>query len=341
MELHELRKEKPSVAVVGFGKMGLLHSTILGLLGCGSVDAVVDSSRFVRFAMAKVMKNTAFYAGLHDLFSKQAPDIVYVTTPVASHHHLLTELIAGGIRHIFLEKPPTVTSEELHEILGMLNKNHIVMVGLQKRYALTFRHAKSLLDQGIVGRPTKTYASIRSNAIVAKTNRHDSVGRGVLLDLGIHLVDLLAWMLELREVVEAKKRTMYTCVDDVFESTLGARNGGIVEFEASWSDPQYPSPETRIEIHGSSGTITVTEDFVRVDKNKDESGASSYCRYKPHYYQGIPPANLADPEYTLEDLHFLNCVSQGSEPATSLRNAQETMRLVDEMYSKATRELHD
>jgi predicted dehydrogenase len=338
--LGNLLREKPSIAVVGFGRMGLLHSTILSLLGI-RIDAVVDSSHLLRFAMARVMKNIAFYGELNDLFRKQAPDIVYVTTPTTSHCHVLTDLIRGGIRHIFLEKPPAVTSEELLEVLGMLNRNHIAMVGFQKRYALTFTHAKSLLDEGAIGKPTKTHAIIRSNAIATRTDRHDSIGRGVLLDLGIHLVDLLAWMLGLRQVVQANKRSVNTRVDDVFESTLVARDGSIVEFGASWSDPQYGlQPETRIEIHGSSGTITVTEDFVRVEKEGDESQGSDYCLYKPHYYQGTPRVNLADPEYTLENLHFLDCVSQESEPATSLRKAQETMRLVDEMYSKAGRDPH-
>jgi predicted dehydrogenase len=332
--------DKPSVAVVGFGKMGLLHSTIINLLGAGSVDAVVDSNRLLRFATTKIMKTVAFYKELDELLARQSPDAVYVTTPAASHAPVVKRLIKAGIRSIFLEKPPTLNSKELSEILTMLNRDHIVMVGFQKRYALTFRHAKSLLDQGVIGTANRVSSSIGSNDISRRTNRFDSVGRGALLDLGIHLVDLLAWMFEVEDVVSSRKRSLYTEVDDDFEATLRTKDGAIIGLQACWSQPHYRLPETEIEIHGSHGVITVTEDFLKAKVQKDESVSETMeiCLYKPHYYRGTPPVNIADPEYTLENMHFLYCMSRDVEPLTSLRNTQETMSIVDEAYSKASRD---
>ena len=64
-------------------------------------------------------------------------------------------------------------------------------------------------------------------------------------------------------------------------------------------------------------------------------GERSLEAYRPHYYRGTPPANLADPEYTFEDMHFLKALGGAQEPLTNLQNSVETMELVDEMYRAA------
>jgi len=326
------------VAVVGFGKMGLLHSAIISLLRAGSLKAVVDKNRLLCLAASKLMKNVAFFKELDEMLMKQEPDIVYVTTPTTSHFHILSKLIEHGVKYIFVEKPPTVDLKQLLEVIEILGRDQIVMSGLQKRYALTFRHAKLMLDSHIIGEPEKVFSSIRSNDINKRTTRFDSLGRGVLLDLGIHLVDLLVWILRAEEVLEASKKNLHTCVDDVFEAVLRTTNGAIVDFEASWSSPNYRLPETRIEIHGSNGILTVTEDFVKVSTRKDKPLrlARDSCLYRPHYYRSTPPVNIADPEYTLENLHFLYCIKNTLEPLTSPRNIEETMRIIDKLYSKAS-----
>jgi hypothetical protein len=57
--------------------------------------------------------------------------------------------------------------------------------------------------------------------------------------------------------------------------------------------------------------------------------------YKPHYYRGIPPVNLADPEYVLESMHFLSSICQHTPPLTHIEGVSRTMDLIDEMYRKA------
>ena len=57
--------------------------------------------------------------------------------------------------------------------------------------------------------------------------------------------------------------------------------------------------------------------------------------YKPHYYQGIPPVNLADPEYTVENIHLLTSVHESKKPLTSIEEVFKTMELVDKLYEKA------
>jgi predicted dehydrogenase len=214
------------------------------------------------------------------------------------------------------------------------------MVGFQKKYALTFRHAKLLLENNVIGEVEKVYAYIRSGDILGPTNRFNVLGRGVLLDLGVHLVDLLTWFFNVKDVARAEGKSLYTHVDDVFTAELEAEDGFKISIETSWSSPEYRVPETYVEVQGSRGVIRVTEDYLKVSTSIEHEllgNKRELAFYKPHYYQGIPPVNLADPEYTIENIHFLESIREGREPLTSIERSIETMRLVDELYEAAGR----
>jgi len=328
------------VAIVGFGKMGLLHSGILNLIIPGIVKAIVDKSFFLVLGASRIIKSIKFYRSLEDMVSKVEPDAVYVTTPTSSHYPLVKSLLEHDVKYVFVEKPPTLNYEQSKNLMSTKRSGQVVMVGFQKKYALPFRHAKLLLENGVIGGVEGVSAHIRSGDILGPTSRFDALGRGVLLDLGVHLVDLLTWLFKVKSVVRAVSKSLYTRVDDVFIAELEAEGGFKIFMEASWSNPDYRVPETYIEVRGSQGILRVTEDYVKIFTSTEHELLDSkreLTLYKPHYYQGIPPVNLADPEYTIENIHFLESAREGREPLTSLEKSLETVRLVDELYEAAGR----
>jgi predicted dehydrogenase len=326
------------VAVVGFGKMGLLHSGILNLLIPGIVKAVVDKSFLLTFGASRVVKSIRFYRDLDAMLREVEPDVVYVATPTFSHYPIVKKLLEHGTRFIFVEKPPTVNYQQLQDLLSVKKSDQVVMVGFQKRYAPTFRHTKLLLDTGIVGEVQEVYAYIRSGDILEPTARFDAFGRGVLLDLGVHLLDIITWFFKIESIESAESRSIHTRVDDFFKAVLKAKGGMKILIEATWSDPEYRIPETFIEIRGSKGFIRVSEDYLKVSASEEHEllgNRKELALHKPHYYQGIPPVNLADPEYTIENMHFLISIRRGVSPLTSMESSIDTMKLVDELYKVA------
>jgi len=319
------------VSIIGLGKMGILHSSILNMLRFGIVKAIVDKSRLIVLSTSKIIRNVKFYKNINKMLKEDKPDICYVTTPVTSHYPIVSSLLEAGIKYVFVEKPPTLNLTQLDTLLDKVSINQIVMVGLQKRYAFPFRHAKMLLSKNTLGDIKKVSAYIKSGDITTPTDRFNRIGRGVLLDLGIHLVDLLQWLVGLESVEEATYEKKYTNVDDYFEATLKTTHDVNVNIKVTWSDPSYRLPETYIEIHGTNGMLKVTEDYLKVEVKDGEN----LEMFKPHYYQGIPPVNLADPEYTLENIHFLYCINRSKEPLTSLKNVRRTMEIIDDLYKMA------
>lgn len=326
-----------SIAIIGFGKMGLLHATILNLLRKGSVKYIVDKSRLIRIGGRLLVKNIKFLGDLEALIDvKEKVDAIYITTPTQTHFPVAKRLLEAGFKHIFIEKPPTQNLEQFNELLD-LKRGANVMIGFQKRFALPLRHAKLLLDNGVLGELKSVYASLKSGDIIEPNDRFRSLGRGVLLDLGVHVVDLLCWLLNGELQVEsAKCKSIFSGVDDHFEAVL-ARENVKVHFETTWSDPSYRLPETYIKIKGSNGELEVSEDYlkVRIYEPYGNVVGNELSLYRPHYYRGFPPVLVADQEYTIENMHFLTTIEHGIGPITSLEACKHTMITLEELYKRA------
>jgi predicted dehydrogenase len=326
------------IALIGFGKMGLLHSGILNLLAPGAVKAVSDRSILVAFGTSRLIKSVKFFRNIDKMLWETEPDAVYVTTPPCTHYPIVKNLLDHDVKNIFVEKPPTLNHSQLQDLVSTKKPSQTIMVGFQKKYALTFRHAKLLLENDAIGEIMKVYSYIRSSDILEPTSRFNALGRGALLDLGIHLINLHTWLFKNLRVLKAERKSLYTRVDDTFIAEVEAKDGFRIHVEATWSNPEYRVPETYIEFHGMQGTIKVTEDYLKASINREHpllGNKREIALYKPHYYQGIPPVNLADPEYTIENLHFLQAIRENQQPLTSIENTSETMKLIDELYKKA------
>jgi len=335
-----LKGDDLKVAIIGFGKMGILHSGILNLLIPGIVKCIVDRSFLLTFGASKMIKNIKAYRDIDRMLREVEPEIVYVTTPVDSHYPVVKNLVEYGIRHVFVEKPPTINCKQLEELISIKRADQHVMVGFQKRYALPFRHAKLLIDHGVIGDLWSVHAYTKSGDVRESTARFDRLGRGVLLDLGVHIIDLLVWFFGIKHIVYAEAKSIYTRVDDTFKAELVGENNAKVLVEITWSDSEYRMPETCIKMYGSLGTISVTEDYLKVKTEIEHpliNDKKEMILYKPHYYQGIPPVNLADPEYTIENMHFLKSIHENESPLTSIESSLETMKLIDELYDKSER----
>lgn len=337
VNIHFTRRDF-SVAIVGLGKMGLLHATILNLLCTRTVKYIVDKSRMIRIGGKLLIKNVEFLATLEKLIDlRDDVDAIYITTPTQSHFQLAMRLLEAGYENVFIEKPPTKNLEEFCELLD-LGRRASVMIGFQKRFALPLRHAKILLKKGVLGELKAIYASIRSGDIVEPNVRFRDLGRGVLLDLGVHVIDSLIWLLDEKpEVESARYRSVYSGVDDHFEAVL--RVGDIkIYLETTWSDPSYRLPEMILDIRGSSGELRVSEDFLKLRTREytPSDVINELSLYRPQYYQGFPPVIVADHEYTIENMHFLSVIEHKTKPVTNLESCKDTMELVEELYTRSS-----
>ena len=148
----DTRDKKLKVGVVGLGKMGLLHASLLSVIPNVELAALCDKS-WLMLKLAKSTLKRLLVTDELDELSNLNLDVVYVTTPIPSHYGIVKEIYVKDIaRNVFVEKTLSskyTQSEELCK-LSDASQGH-TMVGYMKRFSITFRKAKELLDKSVLG----------------------------------------------------------------------------------------------------------------------------------------------------------------------------------------------
>ncbi len=320
------------IAVVGLGKMGLLHSCILNTMPNVEVTALCDKSFFLRkfvqklFKTARVVDDVEKLAGL-DINS------VYVTTPIPSHFPIVRSLLSmHAARNIFVEKTLASSwdkSRELCEISSTLNG--VNMVGYMKRFAVTFLKAKSMLTQDVLGElisfDAYAYSSDFSN-FQSGSKRSASRG-GVLSDLGSHVIDLALWFfgdfgvesVSLKSVVDLKGE------DSVDFAVKKPGLEGM--FHVSWCMNNYRMPNFGLSITGSAGTMKVNDYSLDLKLRNGDS-----YRWFKHDLNDYVSFLLGESEYYRENELFVNSVLTGSKAEPSFVTASKVDYVINQVRER-------
>ncbi|NCV86935.1 MAG: hypothetical protein EBW14_13950 [Oxalobacteraceae bacterium] len=185
-------------AVVGFGKLGLLHAGLLnGLKGC-KLAAVVEPSRTISRAIEQYFPQVAVFDTVAELMAAGHVDLVVVATPTGSHVEIASTLIKAHTP-VFIEKPLALTAVQASPLIEALSTEWVPnMVGYMGRYIDTFRHAKSLLAEQVLGRVQMIRSSMYIEQLLEPGSgwRYDPAvsGGGVLITQNSHVIDKLIWL---------------------------------------------------------------------------------------------------------------------------------------------------
>ena len=147
-----MSKENLRVAVVGLGKMGLLHASILNTFPNVELKALCDKGSLIRKFCKKVFKNVRVVDDLTKLSDLEL-DIVYAATPIPSHFGVLNTVYSNKIaRNVFTEKTLASSYDESKKLCELAQKfGGVNMVGYMKRFAVTFNKAKDLMAEEALG----------------------------------------------------------------------------------------------------------------------------------------------------------------------------------------------
>ena len=323
---------KARVAVVGLGKMGLLHASILSTMDDVELVALCEKSRLIRRFCKRIIQGPSLVADLEEL-SAMGLDAVYVTTPVSSHFPIIKAIYDKGIAHnVFVEKPLASSYAEAEELRRLANSHGGAnMVGYNRRFSVTFRKAKQILDEGTLGAPVffEGYA-YSSDFLGAKAGSTTSSRGGVLADLGCHVVDLALWFFGQLEVDSARLESLVSsdADDSVYFNVKTTRQTTALEgeFKSSWCMENYRLPEIGLVVKGSNGTMKVDEDKVEL---KLDDG-SPFLRHR-HDLSDNVSFFIGGTEYLREDEFFIRSILDGSSAEPSFETASKVEEIIDQV----------
>ena len=77
--------QKIKSAVVGMGKMGLLHSSILNTFDDVEFIGIAETNKFIVNSFRQIKPDWKYYYNYIDLINDNELDLIYITTPIFSH----------------------------------------------------------------------------------------------------------------------------------------------------------------------------------------------------------------------------------------------------------------
>jgi predicted dehydrogenase len=325
-----LKSQRLRVAIVGLGKMGLVHAGILNVIPDVKIVAVCEKNKFIRRFSKKILAEVEIFSDFEKMAALNL-DAIYVTTPIPTHFAIVNTLFEERIApNIFVEKT-LAQNYKGAKILSELaeEQKSVTMVGYLRRFYVTFQKARELLLNEALGKVNFFKAYAYSSDFLEKEQIEISNSRGgVLRDLGCHAIDLALWFFDDLEVSSVKPYINRGSGDSIFFRLNNSRING--ELDVSWCKEKYRLPEVGFLIRGSKGQIEVNDDRVKLIGKKGKT--SIWYR---HNLSDNVPFWLGLPEYYREDLSFINSIIEESKAQPDFTEASKVDRIISQVEDKA------
>jgi virulence factor len=314
--------DKVRVALVGAGGMAnAMHYPSLVEMNDVELVGLCDLDEERLRSTGDTFKIEARYRDYKEMIEKTAPDAVYILMPP---HHLFDLVIHCLERklHVFIEKPPGVTSEQTRNMARAAERNGcLTMVAFNRRFIPAACAAKKRVEER--GPIMQCVATFYKNTIGAPAYYGGAID--VLTCDAIHAVDALRWMGG--EVVCAASdiRALHADYDNSFNALLSFENGGTGVLLTNWVVGKRVHT---LEMHaqGISAFVDTDERAVIYQDNEAEG---EEIRSRDLVATDEPYKRLG---FFAENRHFIDCVKEGRAPQTHFGDAARTMELVDMIY---------
>ncbi len=277
-------------------------------------------------------------------------DAVFVLTPNYAHYEVTMAALKAG-KHVMCEKPVTVNYKLSCEMAEEAKKRgKILNIGVCNRYHKSVEMLEELNRQGRFGNIYHIYCSFRSFRSIpglggAFTTKTES-GGGVLIDWGIHFLDLILYILG-----NAKIKNV-TC-DSYCEM---AKNMKEYKYKSMWAEDMADvengtndvddfitgyirTDKASISFNGAWAQ-NIDENDMFIDFMGDKAGARLTYGGKFRILDGETLETVA-PEYDIPDMYkcedeaFIKSVETGVKNKNNIENILESMKLLDSLYASA------
>ena len=259
---------KLKVGIVGLGKMGLLHLSILKTFTEINIIALIDSNPKL-FKMVKSMGVDAnYYGNIDAALRKEKLDMVWILTPTFTHANLIEKALARGV-NVFVEKPVAINKKELDRLIVMEKiYKKIISVGYTLVHTRIYNEVKRIVDRKELGKVTGFNISYRQGEVFGPKKgwmfERAKSGGGVLMNPGPHLFSVVNLIFGAPNRVKGEISRIYsTEVDD--EARLVFNYGSFSgEANLSWSVRDKLIAESNLEIDFESGKVVTNGQALKI-----------------------------------------------------------------------------
>ena len=317
------------IIMVGLGKMGIMHSSVLQAIPEARIVAIVDQDESLGQTAKSMGIAAEFYPSLQLALSKHQADAVFICTPTFAHKEIIDLCRKHAIR-FFVEKPVYVTSNDFK---GSYKGS---VAGYFWIYKREIEYTKKLLSEKAIGKVESYSVNLKHSEVFGAKKgwlfKKSLSGGGVLANPGPHAFSIIQFLIGRGKVSNSKTEYLYgNEVEDRASVALTHPSGVKGKLTASWSVRGHPVMSIEYEIVGSTGSITFKKNVLTLRQGK---------KLKVWQYWEIPysrsvfnlnPKSGGEAYYT-EDRLFIESLLK---PKTSIENTMTFARVVEGMISEA------
>ena len=337
-------KKKVRIGIIGGGWPGQQHARSVLASKDASLQALAEPNEERNAEFTKSYAPAKRYPDYQELLGDPKVDAVVNCLPNHLHFPVSLAALRAG-KHVFCEKPPTLSGAEMRVLHEERQKLGLVyFFGRQFRFTPAMRTARDLIFRETLGKIYFAEAVwVRSRGIPSGlggwfTEKQRS-GGGAMIDIGVHALDS-AWFLmgtprpisvtaavfqNFKQLVPAN---MTFDVEDAAFAFIRFRNDAVVQLKTSWAGnlpddiPQglyFGRELSNCTIYGTKATVRLKP----LTLFRDQEGKL--------IDQPLQPNDDKD-SFELQMQQFVDAVLGRAKPMNDSRQALYLMEMLDAIY---------
>jgi predicted dehydrogenase len=304
------------IGLIGYGYWGPNLARNFHFNEDMELTAICDLSSDRLKTACKNYPQVKCYSNIDDFFANTGMDAVAIATPVGTHYELAKRAFETG-RHLWLEKPMTETVEQGLRLIDLAKKkNRVFIVDHTFVYTGAVRKINAAISEGEIGRIIY-YDSTRVNLGLFQPDVN------VIWDLAPHDISIMEYVMPFEQLAVSATGSHFYGNGIIPKSllTIYMTNDVIAHINVSWVSPV----KIRQTLIGGTSKMIVYDDTNPSEKVKIYDSGVDFTFTKEELYQMKVQYRIGDmcapkleghEALTLETEHFVDCLSNGTEPLT-------------------------
>jgi predicted dehydrogenase len=331
------------MGLVGLGKMGISHASIINTHPDARLVAVCDSIKYVRDVFEKYT-GIRCYEDFRRMFQEQELDGVIIATPSRYHAEAVRSALDQRI-NVFVEKPFCLSASEGEELSRLAQQHALVnQVGYHFRFVAAFAEAKRLVEAGAIGSVTHILAEAYGPVVLRPKGGtwrlKKAEGGGCLYDYACHAINIVNFILGMPTAVSGTVlNSIFSAdTDDEVYTTLHFERGTSAHISAHWCDESQRKMTTKLTILGTKGRIYADRQECQAYLRDLDAAPDGYrIGWNVKYTTELTPEvwfYLRGEEYSAQLDYFVSAIRcKSAENVNSFESAVQTDLTVEMLIS--------
>jgi predicted dehydrogenase len=264
-----------------------------------------------------------------ELLADPALEAVVVATPVVTHYELARRALEAG-KHVFVEKPPAMHTDEMEELCELAEERGLVLMpGHLLLYHPAVKTLKDLIEAGELGDVLCVYSNRQNLGVIRK---HENA----LLSLGVHDLSVILHLLgeEPAEVWAHGNAFLTEGVEDIVFCYLRFPSGKIAHMHLSWLDPHKMR---RITVVGKEKMVVFDDMELERKVTIYEKGpwqpSETWGEWQTRTGDIFSPKIPNDEPLRLECRRFLELVGGEGDPVRPAQDGLAVVRALEQLQT--------